>query len=88
MEKDIKVLMVAAVSEALRYQQMNPHAQEGEVMRAALSSVKGKDNTKMGVIAAVSKALQYKERSQLSDRQIIAKIVSETPDLLRNLDED
>ena len=85
MENNIKIAMVAAVSEALNYKKNNPRSEEGEVMRHVLYAFRVNEEVKIGIIAAVSKALTYKENRIFSDKEIISKILSEGNDILKNI---
>lgn len=85
MEDNIKIAMVAAVSEALTYKKNNPLSNEGEIMRHVLYSFRANEQVKIGIIAAVSKALTYKENRTLSDKEIISKIMNEGNDILKGI---
>ena len=85
MEKNIKVVFVAAVSEAIKYRKENPGAQEGEVIRHILKTFKGDEDFKRGVVAAVSRFLYYQDRDSLTEKQAIARIVKESNEILEGL---
>ncbi|MBI2045609.1 hypothetical protein HYT23_06125 [Candidatus Pacearchaeota archaeon] len=88
MEKNIKVVFVAAVSEAIKYRRENSKADEGEVIRHILRNFKGDEDFKRGIIAAVSRFLYYRDRDSLTEKQAIARIVKESDDILGGLQQE
>ena len=85
MEKNIKVVFVAAVSEAIKYKKETPFAQEGEIIRHILRTFRGDEDFKRGVVAAVSRFLYYRDRDSLTEKQAIARIVKESNEILEGL---
>lgn len=86
MEKKVghKLKMIQAVNQALK---MSRGDNEKTLKQLASIISEEKDNkTEIAMIAAASKALSLKERTKLSDREIISRIVPELNEILENID--
>lgn len=84
-EEKIKIAMMTAANKALNYKKFNPKAETEEVLQFIMAELKMKSTEKIGAMAAASKALKYKENSQLSDKQIMQKVMNESGEILMTM---
>lgn len=88
MEKDLEIDMISAVSETLSFKKNNPNSNDEEILKHISKFARTFKNkkTKLGVIAASSKALKIMQRnSQLSDKEVISKVLNQLPLLIDSL---
>ena len=81
MEKRRISLMVAA-SKALDYKKKNPNAEIGEIMHSIMKDNEIIESAKTSAVPAVTRAIKYKESTNLNDKQILQKIMNEMPEIL------
>ncbi|MCS7134425.1 MAG: hypothetical protein NZ889_01015 [Candidatus Pacearchaeota archaeon] len=84
MEK-AKITMVVAASKALEYKNKNPKAEAEEIFQYIMEEIKTGKFEKAAAIAAVTKALQYKEE-KMNDKEILQKIMEQLDNLISNIE--
>lgn len=86
---EVKIGMVAAVSEALTFKKNNPETSGDEIIQhIANIAVRERDTIKkMGMIAAASKAVSYIERNpNASEKEVIRHVMDESGNILGKFD--
>jgi hypothetical protein len=86
---DIKVKMVSAVTEVLKFKKENPRANYEQSLQHISNIVKKEKNQyiKLGMVSSASKALSILEREpRLKDKDVMRKIVDELPKILEKID--
>jgi hypothetical protein len=88
-ELNVKVQMMTAVTEALKYKKANPKLDNEKIMQHisnVVKSIKNQD-TKIAMVATVSKALSITEREpKLKDKEIMKRVISELPEILDKIE--
>lgn len=81
---DNKLKMIKTIDQALKLDKGNNE----KTLKQITGLVAGEKNrkTEIAMIAAASKALALKEKTNLSDREIIAQIIPELNKILENID--
>jgi hypothetical protein len=85
---DIKVKMMAAVAEALKYRKGNPSMEYGRIMQHISDMVRKERNqhTQLGMIAAASKALTISEKEpRLKEREVMKRVMEQLPEILEKI---
>ncbi len=86
---EIKIGMIAAVSEALRLKRQNPPTQNEEIIQH-ITNIATRErglSKKMGMIAAASKAVSYLERNpQANEKEVIRHVMDESSDIIGKID--
>lgn len=86
MTEKTKVAMMTAAAKALEYLKKNPKASHEEIFQHVMKTEKAKGEAKLGAMAAVSKAIKYKEMdSTLTDKKVMQKIMDESIEILENI---
>ena len=83
-----KISMVAAASGALAYRKKNPaHGSDKVLQYSSMNVAIRKDEcTKMGMIAAATKAITMAEKQpSLQEKEIIRRVISSIPNMLENI---
>jgi len=87
-EKNEKVLMISAASEALKYQNQNPSANSERIIRHVLSSLDSRVDSQISAIAAVNEVLKIREmNNQFNDKQIMQALMSNIDKILMRTQE-
>jgi len=82
-EKNEKLLMISAASEALKYKNQNPSANSEKIIGHVLSSLNSKVDSQISAIAAVNEVLKMKEKgSYYTDKQILQELMNNTEKIL------
>ena len=79
-----KVKMMVAVGKALDYMKKKPGADTEETIKHVMKELRLRKDLKIKAIAAGSLALKYKERSKMSDKEIMQKIMNELDKIAKN----
>lgn len=86
MEKDIRVVMIAAATKALKYQKENPRAEIGEVINYIINHLHYEREIKIGAVAAASAIFHYKEKNpRAQDKEALQFILNESPQLIQKM---
>ncbi|MFH0831868.1 MAG: hypothetical protein V1886_03315 [archaeon] len=86
---DMKVGMIAAVSEVLRFRKQNLGATEEDILQHISEiSTQEKDKVKkMGMIAAASRAIRHLERNPgMPEKEVIKRVFEESGEIAGNID--
>lgn len=86
---EVKIGMIAAVSEALSFKKQNPSARYDDIIQhiTDISMVERDAMKKMGMIAAASKAIEYLERNpSANEKEIIRHVMNESGDMVKRID--
>lgn len=86
---DIEVRMVSAISHAVKHKKQNKFFTNEEVLKEVSKFIEAENNypTQMAMIAAASKALTLSDQfPNLSERQLIKKIMPELQEILSKVD--
>ena len=78
--------MTVAVSKALDYQKIKTGADVEETFQHIMKEIPARGKEKAAAIAAVDKAMQYKELEKIKDRQILQRVMNELDVLIDNLE--
>jgi len=82
-EKNEKLLMITAASEALKYQNKNPSASSERIIRHVLSSLNSRVDSQISAIAAVNEVLRIKDKNpNLTDRQSLQELMNNIDKIL------
>jgi len=82
-ERNEKLLMISAASEALKYRAQNPSASSERIIRHVLSSLDSRVDSQISAIAAVNEALKIKEKTpDYTDRQILQIVMNNIEKIL------
>jgi len=82
----VKIFMSSAVMKALDYKKANPRAEAEEIFQHIMREIPARGIEKAASIAAVDKAIRYKEFDKLSDRDALQKVMLEFDDILGIVD--
>ena len=91
MAKEKGVNMIAAVSKALAFRKNNPRADSEMIMKHVSRFIEATedDGAKLGMIAASSRAVYILEREpNLTDKEIIKRVMKELPEIKSRIDEE
>jgi hypothetical protein len=80
-----KIAMMIAASKALDYSKVNPKAESEEIFQHIMKEIPATGFAKAAAIAAVDKALRYKERENLKEREILQRIMNEADAIISNV---
>lgn len=86
---EVKIGMIAAVSEALTFKKQNPRAENEDIIQhiANIATMERGITKKMGMIAAASKAVSYIERNpQATEKEVIKHVMNESSDIASKID--
>lgn len=86
---EVKIGMIAAVSEALSFRKQNPRAGDEDIIQhiANIATMERDITKKMGMIAAASKAVSYIERNpQASEKEVIKHVMNESENIVRKIE--
>ena len=82
-ERDEKLLMISAASEALKYRGQNPSANSEKVIRHVLSSLDSRVDSQISAIAAVNEALKIKDINKgFNDKQVMQALMDNIDKIL------
>ena len=82
-EKNEKLLMISAASEALKYQHQNPSANSERIIKHVLGSLDSRVDSQISAIAAVNEVLKIREMNRkLNDKQIIQALMDNIDKIL------
>jgi len=87
---DKQVHMMSAVTEVLKFRKGNPKVDNEKMMQHISNMAKNIRNqqTKIGMVAAASKALSIIEiEPNLTDKEVMKKVMNELPNILDNMKE-
>jgi len=88
-ERNDKLVMISAASEALKYQNQNPSANSERIIRHVLSSLDSRIDSQISAIAAVNEVLKIKEKNVVySDKQIMQALMNNIDKILMQTKED
>ena len=86
---EVKIGMIAAVSEALRYKKEHPKANDEEIIQhiTDIATMERDKIKKMGMIAAASKAVSYIERNpNATEKEVIKQVMQESGEIASKID--
>lgn len=88
MEKDQKISMISAASEALKYKNANPNMNSEKVIQHVMSSLNLTLDLKISAIAAVSEVIKIKEKKpNFTDKQTIQELMNNIEKVLTQIQE-
>jgi len=79
----IKMIMVSAVSKALGYKKANPDLSNEKILEFVIDELDVKSDLKRIGLAAVVRALDYKNEKGSDDRKIMQRIMDEAEDIIK-----
>lgn len=85
MAKDVKLLMVAAASSALKYQSES-NADLEEVMKTVIKNLNSRGNEKLAEIASINHVLKYKQKNPKAlEKQILQDLTDNSDRILNSI---
>lgn len=84
-----EIKMISAISEAFKFKKTNPKADSESILKHISGFVQEEKthDSKMAMIAAVSKAVSISEKYNfLSDKEIIRKVMPELKEIIAKID--
>jgi DNA-directed RNA polymerase subunit F len=84
MKKD-DIFAMSVACKALDYKRANSSAQVEDVMKYVIGDMQGRTEFKMKAIAAVNRALKYKEKGSMTDKEILQKVMDELPEIFNKM---
>ncbi|MFH1823546.1 MAG: hypothetical protein ABH817_02435 [archaeon] len=85
-DERIKLAMVNAVSKSLELRELNPNADPEDIMQEVMVKLRIPEKIKIAAMAAVGKALDYAERTKLTNQQILHRVTNELDDIISQLE--
>lgn len=85
MVEDIRLVMIAAVNEAVKYKNSSPYAGTEEVMSHIVKNISAKEDVKLAAIAAASLAINYKEKyPKARDKDVFQFVMDKSPEIIES----
>jgi len=81
-----KIAMMIAVSKALDYKKGKPGADAEEIFQHIMKELPARGFAKAAAIAAVDKALYYRDVENAKDRDILQRIMNEVDAIIGNIE--
>jgi hypothetical protein len=82
-EKNTKVSMISAASEALKYQNQNPSADSERIIKHVMSCLNSRTDSNISAIAAVNEVLKIKQKNpDFSDKKIMQTLMDNIEPIL------
>ncbi|MEM4702961.1 MAG: hypothetical protein QXP53_00525 [Candidatus Pacearchaeota archaeon] len=82
----IKLVMVMAASKALDYKRFHPNAESEEIFQHIMKEIPATGKTKAAAIAAVDRALQYKELEKIKDKDVLQRVMNELDVIIKKVE--